>query len=135
MPQPYTGGCRCGAIRYRCEAEPMFSAYCHCRDCQYASGGGFAVVVLFPAGSVEIEGDARGYTVDGESGNKVTRRFCPTCGTPLWSEVENGPGWIALKAATFDDPSWVKPAAEIWTDSAQSWSHIPEAITRFPRNP
>jgi hypothetical protein len=135
MPPPYVGGCRCGAIRYVCDVEPMFSAYCNCRDCQYASGGGFAVIAMFPGDGARFAGKATAFTSRGESGGQVTRHFCPTCGTPVWSDVESGPGWVAVKAATFDDPSWIRPAAEIWTDSAQPWANVPTTVTRFPRNP
>lgn len=136
MPTPYVGGCHCGANRFECSAEPMFAAYCNCRDCQYSSGGGFAVIAMFPADAVRFKGNATAYTVHGESGKPITRHFCPTCGTPLWNEVVTaGPPWVAIKAATFDDPSWIKPAAEIWTDSAQPWANVPSTVTRYPRNP
>ena len=39
MASEFSGGCRCGSARYRCSAEPTFTGHCHCRDCQYASGG------------------------------------------------------------------------------------------------
>jgi hypothetical protein len=113
----------------------MFSAYCHCRDCQYASGGGFAVISMFNGDGVRFHGKATAWTVRGESGGKVTRHFCPTCGTPVWSDVEGGPGWVAVKAATFDDPSWIKPGAQIWTDSEQPWANVPAGVQSFPRNP
>ncbi len=32
------GGCLCGEVRYRIEAEPSDVAYCHCRMCQKTSG-------------------------------------------------------------------------------------------------
>lgn len=29
----------CGELRYQAEGEPMMRAQCHCRECQYISGG------------------------------------------------------------------------------------------------
>jgi hypothetical protein len=33
------GGCYCGAVRYVAEGDPMLKAQCHCRECQYLTGG------------------------------------------------------------------------------------------------
>ena len=40
-----TGGCQCGAVRYRLDAPPNDANICHCRMCQKATGspyGAFA---------------------------------------------------------------------------------------------
>ena len=42
-----TGGCRCGAVRYTIEAEPLFARHCWCRDCQYIGAGSGTVNVFF----------------------------------------------------------------------------------------
>ena len=34
-----TGGCRCGAVRYRIEAETITTRRCWCRDCQFIGAG------------------------------------------------------------------------------------------------
>ena len=39
MTKNLTGGCLCGAVRYR--AGAIRAGYCHCRMCQKASGGPF----------------------------------------------------------------------------------------------
>ena len=49
------GGCYCGAVRYQAEGEPMMKAQCHCRECQYISGGAPNMFVLMPV-------DGFGYT-------------------------------------------------------------------------
>jgi hypothetical protein len=36
--QPLTGGCLCGAVKYRISAAPLDAGYCHCRLCQKSSG-------------------------------------------------------------------------------------------------
>ena len=33
------GGCYCGAVRYQAEGRPQLKAQCHCRECQYITGG------------------------------------------------------------------------------------------------
>lgn len=35
----FEGGCYCGELRYEAEGEPLAKAQCHCRQCQYFSGG------------------------------------------------------------------------------------------------
>lgn len=125
MPAPFEGGCRCGAVRYTCNAEPAQIAHCHCRACQYASGGGYSTVVIVPAKALQRSGEVRGYKEAGESGKAVRRQFCPQCGTPLFSRLETAPGVVVLKAASLDDPGWLKPQAHIYCESAQPWS-IPE---------
>ena len=35
----FEGGCYCGQVRYVAERKPQLKAQCHCRECQYISGG------------------------------------------------------------------------------------------------
>jgi len=134
MAAPFSGGCRCGAIRYTCAAEPMFAAHCHCRDCQYASGGAGATVVIVPRDALTIDGTPTTHALTAESGAPVRRQFCANCGSPLFSEGANA-AVVAIKAASLDDPAWVVPQAHIWTDSAPPWAALSDDLPKFPRNP
>ena len=40
-----TGGCQCGAVRYRADAVLDSSHICHCRMCQKAVGNFFAALI------------------------------------------------------------------------------------------
>ena len=40
-----TGGCRCGAVRYRIEAETITTRHCWCRDCQFIGAGSGTVIL------------------------------------------------------------------------------------------
>ena len=33
------GGCYCGAVRYEFEGDVTATFQCHCRECQYFTGG------------------------------------------------------------------------------------------------
>lgn len=135
MPAPFAGGCRCGAVRYECSAEPLQVAHCHCRDCQYASGGGYSTIVIVPRESIALTGELRGYEDTGDSGRVVRRRFCPTCGTPVLSEVEIAPQLGVIKAATLDDPSWLEPERHVYLASAQPWGVPAPDLPRFDKMP
>ena len=54
----YTGGCTCGAVRYRIEAEPVRSFQCQCRDCQRDTGSGHASVMVFPRAAMQVTGES-----------------------------------------------------------------------------
>lgn len=136
MPAPFSGGCRCGAIRYTVSTDPLMAAHCHCRDCQYSTGGANATVVLVPAPAVSIEkGAPRGFTVDAESGGKVTREFCADCGSPIFSKLESNNAVLVIKAGSLDDPSWITPAMHFWTSSAQPWGLHDDGLPRVEKNP
>lgn len=136
MTAPFTGGCACGAIRFECNAEPMLVAHCHCTDCQKTSGTQGATVVVVPADAFRLtQGTPASYDFTADSGRRVTRQFCATCGTPLFTEAEAMPGAWIIKAAALDDPSWLEPSMHIYTDSAPPWATIPPGATTFPGMP
>ena len=58
-----TGRCYCGAVTYRSDGDPLWRAQCHCRECQYISGGGPNYFLLLPAdGFVYTAGSRRTFT-------------------------------------------------------------------------
>ena len=130
------GGCVCGAIRYELSADPMMAIACHCRDCQYSSGGGPANVIAMAKTAVSItNGEPRAYRSQSDQGNLVTRHFCAECGTPLFAESAARPDFIGVKIGSLDDPGRFRPAANIWVKSAQPWTYLDPALPRFDKNP
>jgi hypothetical protein len=135
MVAPFQGGCLCGAIRYEVSAEPFAVMNCHCRDCQYTSGGGFSTVAVVPAAAFKLtKGKPKRFTVKGDSGRDVTRSFCENCGSPVFSEPPGGQIMV-VKAATLDDPSWLKMGGALYTKSAQPWAYIDPKLPAFEKMP
>lgn len=130
------GGCNCGAIRYTIDAKPVVVAQCHCRNCQRQSGSAFSVNLMVPAAKVTTTGTLTTYTDhDTASGNPVLRRFCGTCGSPIFSDIAAGNGMTIVKAGTLDDPGALAPNVALWTASALPWVQMPEGAKTFEKNP
>ena len=130
-----TGGCLCKAVRYRIAAEPVVTRVCWCRVCQYFGAGGATVNVCFPSETARIEGETRDYQSVADSGNVMHRRFCPACGTHLFSTAESRPHLIFVRAGTLDDPEVARPAMTIWTSRAPSWACIDDTLPQVERQP
>ncbi len=129
------GGCLCGKVRYSADAEPAFVGVCHCKNCQKGTGTAFAVVVALPKPALSVQGNPKTFDDHGDSGQILHRRFCSDCGSSLFDEAQAMPGVVMILAGTLDDSSWVKPAMEIYTDSAQSWVSLGGDRQRFPKMP
>lgn len=109
---------------------------CHCTECQRQSGTAFSVFVAIPREALAIEGETGSYTAKGEEHETDNeRRFCLACGSPIVSYVEIVPDLAIIKAGTLDDASWVTPAIEIWSRSAQPWVPHFEGAARMQRGP
>jgi hypothetical protein len=121
-----TGGCLCGAVRYRYSGEVLRRPICHCRDCQRAGGGAFHVgLVLRRAGFTLTSGELRTWRAIGYSGRWIDRSFCPVCGSGILHELEaRGPDIVVIKAGTLDDPALVVPDYEIFVRSKMKWLSI-----------
>lgn len=123
-----TGGCLCGAVRYRAEASATLPYVCWCADCRRWGGGPAHWAIVVAAREVAIEGAPRVHVVTAESGREVARYFCGACGghlfTSPWPEVSR----YSLKAGTLDDPALYETAHEIWARSRAPWAdRNPEA--------
>jgi hypothetical protein len=131
-----TGGCLCGAVRYRIDADPIFQFACHCRDCQRATGGSPTYGVIIPkAGLTITEGEPRGYASHGDSGAQVERQFCGACGSPLFSKLEAQPDLMVVKVGSLDNPSFFKVGLDMWMSAAQPWHRPHEGAIGLPGNP
>ena len=130
-----TGGCLCRAVRYSISAAPIVTRTCWCRDCQYIGAGSATVNTCFPSAALTVSGELRDYRMTAASGNVVHRRFCPSCGTHLFSTADVRPHLVFVRAGTLDDGELARPAVTIWTASAPSWACIDERIPKVERQP
>jgi hypothetical protein len=102
----YTGGCQCGAVRFRVEGVLGDASVCHCRMCQKASGNFYLPLVSVRGATVTW---TRGERKRFQSSNAAYRGFCAGCGTPLTYEAPDG---MALAIAAFDEPQGIVPTIQ-----------------------
>ena len=93
-----TGGCLCSAVRYSISAAPIVTRVCWCRVCQYVGAGSGTVNVCFPSAALEVNGELREYHRVADSGNPMLRRFCPQCGTHLFTSTTARPHLTFVRA-------------------------------------
>jgi len=102
----HTGGCQCGAVRFRVEGELGDASVCHCRMCQKAAGNFYLPLVsVRQAKLVWTRGEPKRF----QSSNAASRGFCGDCGTPLTYEAPDG---VALAIAAFDRPEGIVPTIQ-----------------------
>lgn len=131
-----SGGCQCGAVRFRVDGEPNGqgvgrASICHCRMCQKAFAGPFGALVTVNVADLIW---TRGAPAHFQSSDRVKRGFCAACGTPLtfeWSE-----GKIDLAVFAFDDPSAVAPTIQLARESRAPWiDHVADLPVRPSTGP
>lgn len=117
----HTGGCQCGAVRFRVAGKLGPASICHCRMCQKAFGGFFGPLVSVESGKGEGSGVewTRGSPDHFASSNFVKRGFCKNCGTPL--TFEHGSDGIELAIGAFDNPATIAPVSQLAHDVAMPY--------------
>jgi hypothetical protein len=128
MTQPITGGCQCGAIRFRVDGPLGRASICHCRMCQKATGGFFGPYVTVRAEHLIW---TRGEPTRFASSDKVRRGFCGDCGTNL--TFEYSPAVTDLAIGAFDDPTPIRPVIQMEVGQRLPWfAELADLPTRTP---
>jgi len=135
--QAISGHCLCGKVSFegRVSSVDGIAVHCHCKDCQRATGSGFATVVAVPEDNLRVQGKPAAFSVTGASGGEVSREFCRDCGSPMFTRAKLSPGLRFIKAGVLDDSSWVTPAMACWTDSREAWCVIDPDMPGVAQNP
>jgi hypothetical protein len=123
-----TGGCQCGAVRYRASGELNYPHICHCRMCQKAAGNYFLPL----AGVMRVDFElTRGEPKWFHSSGLVRRGFCGDCGTPLFYDIPDADS-ITIALGSLDDPQAVKPVMQSNLDSKMVWFHALDGLPVEP---
>jgi len=130
-----TGGCYCGEVRYEVDGPQEAAFQCHCRECQYLTGGNANIVVVFAESDFRYTKGLASSFARSDLENPVTRHFCGACGTGIGSRSPSRPNSMIIKVGTLDNPGEYQAQAAIFTCDRQAYHYIPNNIPSFDKRP
>ena len=113
----------------------VYTGHCHCIDCRKTSGTGHASHMGIPADALTVTGDVKFFDAPTDSGNTVSRGFCPTCGSALYSTNSIMPEHVFVRASSLDDPELFVPQFVVYTSRAASWDKMDPSLPAFEEMP
>lgn len=137
-----SGGCLCGAVRYRVTGPVRQVLACHCGQCRRTHSH-FAAYTACATGDFVLERDRalRWY----QSSLEAKRGFCGDCGASLFWAPAHG-RTVSIAAGTLDGATGLRIGGHIFTaekgdyytiaDGAPQWAQEPDvASADYPRVP
>ncbi|MBT8087268.1 MAG: GFA family protein [Gammaproteobacteria bacterium] len=129
--QSVTGGCFCGAIRFRVDGPEKFACYCYCESCQRAAGAPVVAWATYDRESFDVlQGSMHWH----HSSPGVTRGICSNCGSCISYENDKRPDDIDIAVCCLDEPDVPLPRAHIWTEDKQPSTVIGDDLPVYERN-
>lgn len=126
---PITIRCFCGAVALTATAPPKSVVNCHCGQCRRLSGAAFTSWASFPREAVPLCGDepVTAFAVT----SRVTRHFCRTCGSHVFTTDVRMPQTVGVPAGVIDGAALPAPKAHYFVDDGAPWHAIHDDVPRF----
>ncbi|QXH51670.1 GFA family protein [Pseudomonas fakonensis] len=125
MTDEVTGGCHCGALRYRLRGDLSDVAHCHCSICRRVSRGTLVTWVSVALKDFEwLAGSAQRYVAP----DSCSRYFCGGCGAHVVLVTTHSPDTVDVTVATLDHPERVPANRHIWVGSRLPWMRVDEGL-------
>jgi len=125
------GGCLCAGVRFRVNGKLGPAAYCHCRQCQRASGSAFAANAPARTSYFELLSGVD-LVSEYESSPGKFRAFCRRCGSPLYSRRDAEPEIRRIRLGTLDSDPQRRPLAHFWVRWKAPWYPIEDSLPQYP---
>ena len=113
--------CRCSSLRAECKGDPLRVSVCHCEECQRRTGSAFAVQARFHCDAVEITGPSKTFERIADSGNVLSYRFCPSCGSTVAYQIDAWPDVIAIPLGAFEQQDFPAPVYSVYERRKHPW--------------
>lgn len=124
------GGCLCGGVRFSITGKLGPAGYCHCKQCQRASGSAFAANAPVRARYFTLRSGAE-LVREYESSPGKYRAFCGRCGFPLYSRRDSEPELRRIRLGTLDGDPGRRPLAHVWVSAKAPWHEITDSLAQL----
>jgi len=104
-----TGGCLCGAVRYRVRGTLRPVVMCHCTQCRRMTGHVMAATAARRADFELVAAEQLAWYTSSE---EARRGFCARCGSTLFWDGR-GREYLSIAAGTLDDSTGLHVACHI----------------------
>ena len=82
-----------------------------------------------------LTGQVTFYDRPADSGNVVSRGFCPHCGSAILSRNSAMPGMVFIRASSLDNLDAVQPAMTVYASRAPGWATLAQENPIFELMP
>jgi len=130
-----SGQCLCGDVKFSADGDIMMQGNCHCTDCRQSSGAAFATLVFMKQDEITVTGDLKTFDHVVDSGNTLTKHFCPKCGSQMFTGNQARANTLGIRAGTLDDHSAVKPQFNVYASSKMDCIQLDPSIPAFDKMP
>lgn len=125
----WTGGCLCGAVRYRARGKPFEITHCHCDTCRRAAGAAFVTWLSFRSPDFTF---TKGRPGRFQSSPRGIRSHCRRCGTPLTFVNPQEPDEVDVTVFSLDAPDRARPSSHSWYRRRARGIRLADRLPKHP---
>jgi hypothetical protein len=130
-----SGSCLCEKVQYKVFHKPISKGICYCNQCQKSGGAyGSPLLVLHKDQFQCSQVDLGKVMTTSDRGSTVTRNFCKSCGTHVFSQISDVPDFLTVKAVTMDNFNLFEADYLVWTESAVNAGPFPAGVALYPQS-
>jgi hypothetical protein len=88
-----------------------------------------------PLEAMTLSGEVSSFDKPADSGNIVSRSFCPNCGSAVFSTNSGMVGFLFIRASSLDNPEIYSPQLSVYNSRSPSWGRIDQSAPSFEAMP
>lgn len=134
--RPLSGGCLCGAVRFRVTAPFVRANHCHCSRCRRHSGTFGLTQGRVPRDGFRLLTGAEHVRVFRPAPRAAVKAFCERCGSSLFGgSWPDGPE-VSIRLGVLDEDPGIRPKYHSYVASRAAWDELPDdQLPRFEGPP